>query len=517
MKLSKIILTLMIAAAGFAAGAQERYFQPLGRMYDLDMQAEIAADEGDDAPFSAVKPVLIPSDEPLPIEKEPLTTGQWLKTHFFDDDFLQFSSDVHAITVNPIFHFQRTYLRNDKEAELAYFKRRYPKANNDGDKFYFLNTRGFEAFGRLGKRIYFNTEFYENQARYTSYEDSIINVMRGIPGQGFGKTFKDDGKDWAMVFGHISVDVNKHLTITLGNGKNSIGSGYRSVVLSDLSFNYPFLRTDLKFGKFYYYVLWGYMQSDHWTYFSTHETGESHYKYASYHVAGWKPNNKWELSLIEGVMWKNTDKDGVYKYSPNAMLFVPVIGLPLASYGFNDDNRVQIGIDANYTPVKYMKVYTQYNYQGYKKSSGCDDSEAYFGVQCGLHLFDLTFGAVKGLKSHLQFELDYSNISDGTHSSDFWNYGYPLTTLNVVNTGYGERILAADLEYKRVAVEGMMQHTPWSDRKSLTIRYMLNRKTKWNVYLTMQRRTIDDEWRRYDNNMLVIGMSLCPQNFYYDF
>ena len=130
-----------------------------------------------------MKPVLVPTDEPLPIAKPELSTAQWLKRHFFDDDFLQFSSDVHAITVNPIFHFQRTYLRNDKEAELAYFKRKYPKADNDGDMFYFLNTRGFEAFGRLGKKIYFNTEFYENQARYTRYEDSIINVMRGIPGQ----------------------------------------------------------------------------------------------------------------------------------------------------------------------------------------------------------------------------------------------------------------------------------------------------------------------------------------------
>ena len=500
--------------ATLAAKAQERYFQPLGRMYDLDMQAKIAADEGDDAPFSAVKPVLIPSDEPLPIEKEPLGTARWLRTHFFEDDFLQFSSDIHTITVNPILHFQRTYVRSDKDAELNYFKRQYKNGEHDGDKFYFLNTRGFEAFGRLGKRIYFNTEFYENQARYPRYEDSIINVMRGIPGQGFGKAFKVDGKDWAMVFGHISVDVNKHLTLTLGNGKNSIGSGYRSVILSDLSFNYPFLRTDLNFGKFYYYVLWGYMQSDHWSYFSTHETGESHYKYASYHVAGWKPNNKLELAVVEGVMWKNTNKDNVYKYGPNAMMFVPVIGLPLASYGFNDDNRVQIGFDVNYTPIKYIKLYGQYNYQGKNRTYNAHD---FYGYQIGLHWFDLTFGNVKGLKSHLQLEFTNSNISDGRQSSDFWNYGYPLTTLNVTRPDISEIYIAADIEYKRVAVEGLWQHTQFSDRKSLTLRYMLNRKTKWNIYLTAQKRDVDFANYDYRNNMLVIGMSICPQNFYFDF
>lgn len=500
--------------ATLAAKAQERYFQPLGRMYDLDMQAKIAADESEDAPFSAVKPVLIPSDEPLPIEKEQLGTARWLRTHFFEDDFLQFSSDIHTITVNPILHFQRTYVRSDKDAELNYFKRQYKNGEHDGDKFYFLNTRGFEAFGRLGKRIYFNTEFYENQARYPRYEDSIINVMRGIPGQGFGKTFKVDGKDWAMVFGHISVDVNKHLTLTLGNGKNSIGSGYRSVILSDLSFNYPFLRADLQFGKFYYYVLWGYMQSDHWSYFSTHETGESHYKYASYHVAGWKPNNKLELSVVEGVMWRNTNKDNVYKYGPNAMMFVPVIGLPLASYGFNDDNRVQIGFDVNYTPIKYIKLYGQYNYQGKNRTYNAHD---FYGYQIGLHWFDLTFDNIKGLKSHLQLEFTNSNISDGRQSSDFWNYGYPLTTLNVTRPDISEIYLAADIEYKRVVVEGLWQHTQFSDRKALTLRYMLNRKTKWNIYATMMSRKVEFSNNDYDNNMLVIGMAICPQNFYFDF
>lgn len=500
--------------ATFAAKAQERYFQPLGRMYDLDMQAKIAADESEDAPFSAVKPVLIPSDEPLPIEKEPLGTARWLRTHFFEDDFLQFSSDIHTITVNPILHFQRTYVHSDKDAELNYFKRQYKNGEHDGDKFYFLNTRGFEAFGRLGKRIYFNTEFYENQARYPRYEDSIINVMRGIPGQGFGKAFKVDGKDWAMVFGHISVDVNKHLTLTLGNGKNSIGSGYRSVILSDLSFNYPFLRADLNFGKFYYYVLWGYMQSDHWSYFSTHETGESHYKYASYHVAGWKPNNQLELSVVEGVMWKNTNKDNVYKYGPNAMMFVPVIGLPLASYGFNEDNRVQIGFDINYTPIKYIKLYGQYNYQGKNRTYNAHD---FYGYQIGLHWFDLAFDNIKGLKSHLQLEFTNSNISDGRQSSDFWNYGYPLTTLNVTRPDISEIYLAADFEYKRVVVEGLWQHTQFSDRKSLTLRYMLNRKTKWNIYATMLSRKVEFSNNDYDNNMLVIGMAICPQNFYFDF
>ncbi|MCQ2251638.1 MAG: hypothetical protein MJZ66_11100, partial [Bacteroidales bacterium] len=335
-----LMLMLLISASAQA----QRYFQPLGRMYDLEMQHNLLQDTSSYGSFSAMKPVLIPVTRELKAEKEGLPFGKWMKKHFLEDDFLHFESDEHEITVNPIFDFQRTYDRDIKNDE----------------KIYFLNTRGFDIYGRLGKRVYFKSEFYENQARYPRYEDSIINVMGGIPGQGFAKSFKGNsgdrsGKDWGIIFGSLSVNINKNMTVTLGNGKNFVGSGYRSVVLSDVSFSYPYLRTDLKFGNFYYYVLWAYMQSDSWLYFTR---GDSHYKYASYHVAGWKPSPKLEMSIIEGVMWDNTDKNGLYKYSkPNAQMFLPVMLMPTLINGFNADNRVQIGYDINYSPIHNLKFY----------------------------------------------------------------------------------------------------------------------------------------------------------------
>lgn len=471
----------------------QRYFQPLGRMYDLDMQHRLLRDSSVQESFSAVKPVLIPVRTPLCPEKEPQKWNKWMRQHFFDDDFLTFCSDLHSITINPILHFQRTYHRDDK----------------GDDRTYFLNTRGFDVFGRLGERVYFKSEFYENQARFTNYEDKVINAMKGIPGQGFGKAFNKDGKDWAMVFGSVSVDVNKYMTFTLGNGKNSVGSGYRSVILSDLSFNYPYLRSDFKFGKFYYYVLWGYMQASSWKYFTT---AESKYKFASYHVGGWKPSPKLELSVIEGIMWKNTDDNGVYKYSPNGLMFVPALGLPLAVNGFNDGNRVQIGYDVNYSPLHNIKVYHQLNYQGADK-----EGNKLRGFQFGAHWFDLLFGLVPDLKSHLQYEYNDSRIADGLDASDFWNYGYPLTALNVVENDVRENILAADIEYKRVMIDVMYQKSQKAERKTLTLRYMLNPKTKWNIYVQLYDRNVDYDKYKYDNTFLMVGMQICPQNFYFDF
>ncbi len=489
----------MLLASAMAQA--QRYFQPLGRMYDLDMQHNMLMDSSKS--FSAMKPVLMPLDAPLAEPKNNLPFGKWMKKHFLDDDFLHFTSDEYSITINPIFDFQRTYDRDIKHDE----------------KIYFLNTRGYDIYGRLGKRIYFKSEFYENQARYPRYEDSIINVMKGIPGQGFAKSFKGhsgdrSGKDWGIIFGALSVDINKYMKVTLGNGKNFVGSGYRSVVLSDVSFSYPYLRTDLNFGNFYYYVLWAYMQSDSWLYFTR---GDSHYKYASYHVAGWKPTPKLELSIIEGVMWDNTDKDGLYKYSkPSAQMFVPVMFLPMAINGFNAENRVQIGYDVNYSPIHNLKFYHQYNYQG-KQQNGCSD-DSYLGVQAGVHWFDLLFGAVPDLKTHAQFEFNHSNIADGKSSSDFWNYGYPTTTLNVVRNNSDEYVFAAELEYKHFGIDYMYQQNDWSKRNTVHFRYFFNTKTKWNLYVTLQNRDVTLPKAEYHNRFVQIGLQISPlQNFYFDF
>jgi len=504
MRIFRILALLILVSASAQA---QRYFQPLGRMYDIDMQHSMIQDSGS-ASFSAMKPVLIPVRKPLGEVRDSLSFGKWMKRHFLEDDFLHFGSDEHEITINPIFDFQRTYDRDIKNDE----------------KIYFLNTRGFDLYGRLGKRVYFKSEFYENQARYPRYEDSIINVMKGIPGQGFAKSFKGNsgdasGKDWGIIFGALSVDINSNMRVTLGNGKNFVGSGYRSVILSDVSFSYPYLRTDLRFGNFYYYVLWAYMQSDSWLYFTR---GDSHYKYASYHVAGWKPTPKLELSIIEGVMWKNTDKDGLYKYSPNMEMFNPVMLMPLAIHGFNGDSRVQIGYDINYSPVSNLKLYTQYNYQGnYEdkvRKDGVDLSETYYGFQVGAHWFDLLFGMLPDLKSHAQLEYNKSNITYGDSSSDFWNYGYPTTTLNVVNNCTEELVVATELMYKHFGIDYMYQRNDWSTRNTWHFRYFFNTKTKWNLYVTLQNRDAEINGNAYNNRFVQIGLQISPlQNFYFDF
>ena len=63
-----------------------------------------------------------------------------------------------------------------------------------------------------------------------------------------------------MSSGYVIYRPNNMFTLQFGHGKHFIGNGYRSLLLSDNSFNYPFLRIQTTFGKIQYTNLYAELQ-----------------------------------------------------------------------------------------------------------------------------------------------------------------------------------------------------------------------------------------------------------------
>ena len=64
-----------------------------------------------------------------------------------------------------------------------------------------------------------------------------------------------------MASGSLVYTPKKWLSFQAGHGKNFIGDGYRSLLLSDNAFNYPYLRTTFTFGKLQYNVMYASFQN----------------------------------------------------------------------------------------------------------------------------------------------------------------------------------------------------------------------------------------------------------------
>lgn len=132
----------------------------------------------------------------------------------------------------------------------------------------YRNTRGVYLEGDLLNKIGFNFSFCENQAHFQDYENAYFNLQGEkyiknwdtysvqnamIPGASRTKPFKVDGYDYAFSSGNIHINVHPKFQVELGNNQHFIGSGYRSLLLSDNSSNAPSLRLKWKINRFFDY------------------------------------------------------------------------------------------------------------------------------------------------------------------------------------------------------------------------------------------------------------------------
>ncbi len=111
------------------------------------------------------------------------------------------------------------------------------------------NTRGFIASGYIGKDFYFESMFAETQSYFPNYVVDFNNQTQVVPGQGRFKKFKTSGYDYAWSSGFFSYQPWKNVNIQAGHGKQKLGNGYRSLLLSDNAFNYPYARITQQWFK----------------------------------------------------------------------------------------------------------------------------------------------------------------------------------------------------------------------------------------------------------------------------
>jgi len=157
----------------------------------------------------------------------------WFLRKTFQEHFFNLKGEDYKVSVSPIINLS-------KGKELV------------DSKSTFTNTRGYLIEGYLGKTISFATSFAENQSIFPNYLHENIKTDKIVPGQGYARVFKETGFDYAMSSGYVSYRANKMFAVQFGHGKHFIGDGYRSLLLSDNTFNYPYLRIQTTFGKVQY-------------------------------------------------------------------------------------------------------------------------------------------------------------------------------------------------------------------------------------------------------------------------
>ena len=296
-------------------------------------------------------------------------------------------------------------------------------SNPSSSAYTFVNTRALNFKGGLGSRLNFTTTFYESQGRFADYFNQYAVSIKPsggnpaiVPGMGIAKAYNSDAFDFPMADANISYNAAKFLDLQLGYGKNFIGDGYRSLLLSDGASPYPYFKIDANFWKIKYTVdyMWLKDVRPDVTVEKTYAT-----KYMVNHYLSWNVSNRLNLGFFESVVWTNTNGRGFDANFVNPIVFYRAVEFSSSSKSGN----ALLGLTYKYKWNNQVNLYGQLLIDEFSTGDivGGDNSwKNKLGYQLGAKYFNAFH--VDNLL--LQLEFNHVRPYVYSHSEPITNYGH---------------------------------------------------------------------------------------------
>ena len=285
------------------------------------------------------------------------------------------------------------------------------------------NTRLLYAQGGIGKKFSFFTVFYESQGRFADYFNRYAESIKPsggnpaiIPGRGIAKGFKTDSYDYPVATGYLSYTPSKYFNFQIGQGKNFIGEGHRSLFLSDNASPHFYFKINTTIWKLKYTNIWMSLKDVRSEVLNDNRSYKN--KYMASHYLSYNVTKRLNIGLFESVIWDNAG-DGVNVSYLNPIIFYQAIQF---STGSRSGNAL-IGLSAKYKITDYINVYGQFIIDEFSSSDifgGEGSWKNKTGYQVGLKYYDAF-----GLKN-LYLQTEYNRVRPYTysHNTIVLNYGH---------------------------------------------------------------------------------------------
>ena len=339
---------------------------------------------------------LLINEDTLSIDKSEIDYGinkSPLLKYFYKSpaNFFQVETENFKLLVNPILNL------------------RYGNAKND-DNIIFQNTRGAELRGMIDKKVYFYTALFENQAFFNNYLLERIQKYQTIPGQGLYKSYNSSiidnlrGYDYLNAQAYVGLNVSKSIAIELGHGKNFIGDGMRSLIMSEYSHNYFYLKFRTRIWKFDYQNLFTELSP-----ISSAQNPNDRLlpkKYMANHYLSFKPHKNVELGLFEAIIFSREDHFE-FQY------LNPVILYRTVEQFLDSPDNVLIGLTGKWNILNKFQLYSQIVLDEFKVSE-ISNSTGWWGNKIGFRIGAKYINAFN-IES-LDLEVEYNQVRPYTYS-----------------------------------------------------------------------------------------------------
>jgi len=322
--------------------------------------------------------------------------------------------------------------------------------DSGGDVNTYNNTRLVYAQGGLGESIGFFAAIYESQGRFADYFNRFAEARAPdggnpaiIPARGIAKPFRSDSYDYPIATGHVSYTPSKYFNIQLGHGKNFLGDGYRSLLLSDNASPYPFFKVNTTFWKLKYTNTWMSLRDVR---SEVTADGAFRTKYMANHYLSYNVTKRLNIGLFETVIWENENDRGFDFNYLNPVIFFRAIEFSTGSRGGN----ALIGLSAKYKFTDQINAYSQLLIDEFSTSDIFGGNGSYknkIAYQLGVKYYDAL--GVDGL--YLQAEYNRVRPYTYSHNSVILNYGHNNQSMaHTLGANFSEFIAIARYQRGRI-------------------------------------------------------------------
>ncbi|MDI1316185.1 gliding motility protein RemB [Flavobacterium sp.] len=333
------------------------------------------------------------------------STQGWFGRKLWNENLVEVQGEDYWFTLNPILDLQ------------------FGKSDPSVASYTFINTRGIQFNGGLGKELNFTTTIYESQGRFADYFNSYAESIAPaggnpaiIPGIGIAKDFKSDGYDFPLAEANLSYTPSKFININLGYGKNFIGDGYRSLLLGDGASPYPFFKLNTTFWKIKYTNIYTWLKDvrPEVTVDRTYAT-----KFAASHYLSLNVSNRWNIGLFESVVWTNKNNRGFDMSFVNPIIFYRTVEFTSSSRSGN----ALLGLTSKYKLSNQINIYGQFLLDEFSLKdvkAGDKSWKNKYGYQLGAKYYNAF--SIK----NLLLQVEYNNVRPYVyaHSEAITNYGH---------------------------------------------------------------------------------------------
>ena len=330
----------------------------------------------------------------------------WWGRKFWNENLVAIQGEKYWFTMNPIWD-----LRMGKDFESK-------QADNT-----FVNTRGLQIQGALGKELFFSTSIFESQGRFADYYNNYaVSIAPAggnpaiIPGIGIAKEFKTDAFDFPSAEANITYVPNEMINLQLGYGRNFVGDGYRSLLTSDAASPYPYFKINTTFWKIKYTNTYMWLKDvrPEVTVDRTYAT-----KYMANHYLSWNVTKRWNMGFFESVIWTNTNDRGFDLNFVNPIIFYRSVEFSSSSRSGN----ATLGLTSKYKWNSKVNLYGQFLLDEFSLGDMKGGEQSWknkFGYQLGMKYYDAF--SVKNLM--IQAEYNHVRPYVYSHSNILTNYGH---------------------------------------------------------------------------------------------